>query len=259
MNVRDNIRLIGHLRLFLLLGFFLLFLAWVTFNDNNSLHLIGLVTGSGCILLFLSRNWLITWSLKHSRQPDLLYAVLEKMGLTGGFRLFLANPGGLHAPEKIGADYPTDQFLADNDLDTNIGPRQARLRRVMIMFVPTVGLFLYCLLSDNLYSGTEILIGGIAMIQLLVLSNMKRRARNSQPLVRFMTKGLLYEGMLISWDSIAKWEYVRDTHHHGIIMIRYSDPRKDGQQIAIDLDTLHTNKIDFLLLMTWFVNKNAEA
>jgi hypothetical protein len=42
-------------------------------------------------------------------------------------------------------------------------------------------------------------------------------------------------------------------------MIRYSDPRKDGQQIAIDLDTLHTNKIDFLLLMTWFVNKNAEA
>jgi hypothetical protein len=38
----------------------------------------------------------------------------------------------------------------------------------MLMFLPTIGLFLYCLLSDNLYSGTEILIGGIVMIQLLM-------------------------------------------------------------------------------------------
>ena len=64
-----------------------------------------------------------------------------------------------------------------------IGPRQARLRRVMLMFLPTIGLFLYCLLSSNLYSGTEILIAGIVMIQLLVLSNMKRKARDAHPLV----------------------------------------------------------------------------
>ena len=251
MNVRDNIRLIGHLRLFLLLGFFLLFLAWATFNDNNSFRFIALVTGSGCILLFLSRNWLVVWSLKHSPHPDLLYAVLEKMGLTVGLHWSLADvySGKISSPE-----YPTEQFLVDNDLDTDIGPRQARLRRVLIMFVPTIGLFLYCLLSDNLYSGTEILIGGIVMIQLLVLSNMKKKARNSQPLVRFMTAGLQYEGILIPWESLDQWEYIRDAHHHGIMMIRYSDPHEAMQQTAIDLATLHTNKIDFLLLMTWFTS-----
>jgi len=49
MNVKTNIRLIGHIRLFLLLGFLLLFLSWATFNDNNSVHPIGLVTGSGSV------------------------------------------------------------------------------------------------------------------------------------------------------------------------------------------------------------------
>ena len=249
MNVKTNIRLIGHIRLFLLLGFLLLFLSWATFNDNNSFHLIGLVTGSGCILLFLSRNWLVVWSLKHSPHPDLLYAVLEKMGFTGGLHWSLADQysGKISTPE-----YPTGQFLADNELDTDIGPRQARLRRNLLMFTPTISLFLYCLLSDNLYSGTEILIGGIVMIQLLVLSNMKRKARNSQPLVRFMTAGLLQEGILIPWESIDQWEYVRDAHFHGIIMIRYFDPHQAMQQTAIDLATLHTNKIDFLILMSWF-------
>ena len=249
MNVKTNIRLIGHIRLFLLLGFLLLFLAWATFNDNNSFHLIGLVTGSGCILLFLSRNWLVVWSLKHSLHPDLLYAVLEKMGFTGGLHWSLADQysGKIGAPE-----YPTGQFLADNELDTDIGPRQARLRRNLLMFTPTIGLFLYCLLSDNLYSGTDILIGGIVMIQLLVLSNMKKKARNSQPLVRFTTDGLQYEGTLIPWESIDQWEYARDAHYHGIIMIRYCNPHQAMQQTSIDLATLHTNKIDFLLLMTWF-------
>ena len=107
-------------------------------------------------------------------------------------------------------------------------------------------------ISDNLYSGTEILIVGIVMIQLLVLSNMKKRARNSPPLVRFMTAGLQYEGTLISWDSIDQWEYVRDAHHHGIIMIRHSDAHRRMQLTSIDLAKLHTNKIDFLLLMSWF-------
>jgi hypothetical protein len=171
------------------------------------------------------------------------------MGFTGGLHWSLADQysGKIDSPE-----YPTGQFLADNDLDTDIGPRQARLRRNLLMFTPTISLFLYCLLSDNLYSGTEILIGGIVMIQLLVLSNMKKRARNSQPLVRFMTVGLQYEGILIPWESIDQWEYIRDAHHHGIMMIRYSDLHQDIQQTAIDLATLHTNKIDFLLLMTWF-------
>jgi hypothetical protein len=259
MNVKTNIRLIGHIRLFLLLGFLLLFLSWATFNDNNSVHLIGLVTGSGCILLFLSRNWLVVWSLKHSPHPDLLYTVLEKMGFAGGLRLSLADgkmddSAGMSTSGKNGSPkYSTVQFLADNELDTDIGLRQARLRRVMLMFVPTVGFFIYCLLSDNLYSGTEILIGGMVMIQMLVLSNIKRKARNSQPLVRFMTAGLLYEGILIPWESIDHWEYIRDAHFHGIIMIRYGDPHQAMQQTAIDLATLHTNKIDFLLLMTWFI------
>jgi hypothetical protein len=266
MNIRNNIRLIGNLRLFLLLGFFLLFLAWATFNDNNSIHLIGLITGAACILLFFSRNWLIVWSLKHSRHPSLLYTVLGKMGLTGGLGLSLADrmhgkmaaPADMNdhaetdSPETDSQEYLTDQFLADNDLDTDIGPRQARLRRVLIMFVPTIGFFLYCLLSDNMYSGMEILIGGIVMIQLLVLSNMKRKARNSQALVRFMPAGLQYEGTLISWTTIDQWEYIRDAHHHGIIMIRHSDPHQIMQLTSIDLATLHTNKIDFLLLMSWF-------
>jgi hypothetical protein len=251
MNVKTNIRLIGHIRLFLLLGFLLLFLAWATFNETIAFTSSGLSSAAGCILLFLSRNRLIIWSLKHSPHPDLLYAVLEKMGFTGGLHWSLADvySGKISTPE-----YPTTQFLADNDLDTDIGPRQARLRRVLIMFIPTVGFFLYCLLSDNLYSGTEILIGGIMMIQLLVLSNMKKKARNSQPLVRFTTAGLLYEGILIPWESIDQWEYARDAHYHGIIMIRYSDPHQAMQQTTIDLATLHTNKIDFLLLMTWFEN-----
>ncbi len=251
MNVKTNIRLIGHIRLFLLVGFLLLFLAWATFNDNNSIRLIGLVTGSGCILLFLSRNWLVVWSLKHSPHPALLYPLMEKIGLTGGLHWSLADQysGKISTPE-----YPTVQFLDDNDLDTNIGPRQARLRRVLFMFLPTVGLFLYFLLSDNLYSGTEILIAGIVMIQLLVLSNMKRKARNSQPLVRFLAAGLLHEEILIPWESIDQWEYARDAHYHGIIMIRYSDRHQTMQQTAIDLATLHTNKIDFLLLMTWFTS-----
>ncbi len=252
MNVKTNIRLIGHIRLFLLLGFLLLFLAWATFNEDNSLHLIGLMIGTGCILLFLCRNRLIIWSLKHSPHSVLLYAVLEKMGFTGGLHWSLAD---VYSGEISTPDYPTTQFLADNDLDTDIGPRQARLRRVLIMFTPTVGFSLYCLLSDNLYSGTEILIGGIVMIQLLVLSNMKKKARNSQPIVRFMAAGLLYEGILIPWESIDQWEYVRDAHFHGIIMIRYFDPHQVMQQTAIDLATLHTNKIDFLLLMSWFENK----
>ena len=249
MNVKTNIRLIGHIRLFLLLGFLLLFLAWATFNDNNSFYLIGLVAGTGCILLFLCRNRLIIWSLKHSPHSVLLYAVLEKMGFTGGLHWSLADQysGKISTPE-----YPTGQFLVDNDLDTDIGPRQAQLRRVLIMFIPTVGFFLYCLLSDNLYSGTEILIMGIVMIQLLVLSNMKKRARNSQPLVRFMTGGLQCERTLIPWESIDQWEYARDAHYHGIIKIRHCDPRQAMQQTTIDLATLHTNKIDFLLLMTWF-------
>jgi hypothetical protein len=249
MNVKTNIRLIGHIRLFLLLGFLLLFLSWATFNDDNSFHLIGLVAGTGCILLFLSRNSLVVWSLKHSPHPTLLYPVLEKMGFTGGLHWSLADQytGKISMPE-----YPTTQFLADNDLDTDIGPRQARLRRNLLMFTPTVSLFLYCLLSDNLYSGTEILIGGIVMIQLLVLSNMKKKARNSQPLVRFMTAGLVCEGMLIRWESIDHWEYIRDAHFHGIIMIRYFDPHQAMQQTAIDLAMLHTNKIDFLILMSWF-------
>lgn len=262
MNVKNNIRLIGNLRLFLLLGFFLLFLAWATFNDNNSIHLIGLITGTGCILLFFSRNWLIMWSMKHSHHPALLHAVLEKMGLTGGLSLSLADkmhgkmtdPAGMNDHAEIDSpEYLTDQFLTDNKLDTDIGPRQARLGRVVIMFVPTIGFFIYCLLSDNMYSGMEILIGGIVMIQLLVLSKMKRKARNSQALVRFMPAGLQYEGTLISWTTIDQWEYIRDAHHHhGIIMIRHSDPHQIMQLTSIDLATLHTNKIDFLLLMIWF-------
>gem|GEM_PF-4559650 len=233
MNVKTNIRLIGHIRLFLLLGFLLLFLSWATFNDNNSLHLIGLITGSGCILLFLSRNWLVAWSLKHSPHPGLLYAVLEKMGLTGGLHWSLAdqyqmaNRTSMNNPTWRAhvMEYPTSQFLTDNDLDTDVGPRQARLRRVLFMFLPTIGFFIYCVASDNLYSGMEILIGGIAVIQLLVLSNRKRKARNSHPLVRFMTTGLLYEGIVISWESIDHWEYIRDAHYHGIIVIRYYDSK----------------------------------
>jgi len=266
MNVKSNIRLIGNLRLFLLLGFLFLFLflGWATFNDNNSIHLIGLITGTSCILLFFSRNWLIVWSLKHSHHPALLYTVLEKMGLTGGLSLSLAD----RMNEKIAAreidspkiasaetdspDYLTDQFLADNELDADIGRRQARLRRVLIMFVPTIGFFLYCLLSGNLYSGMEILIGRIVMIQLLVLSRMKRKARNSPSLVRFIPAGLQYEGQLISWTTIDQWEYIRDAHHHGIIVIRHSDPHQLLQLTSIDLATLHTNKIDLLLLMSWF-------
>lgn len=249
MNVKTNIRLIGHIRLFLLLGFVLLFLAWASFNDNNSLHLIGLVSGSACILLFLSRNRLVVWSLKHSPHPVLLYAVLDKMGFTGGLHWSLADvySGKIDSPE-----YSTSQFLADNDLDTDIGPRHARLNRVLLLFLPSIGIFLYCLLSDNLYSGTEILIGGIVMIQLLILSNTKRKARNSDPVVRFTMMGLLYEGLLIPWQSIDEWEYIRDAHHHGIMMIRYCDHQNAIQQTTIDLATLHTNKTDFLLLMTWF-------
>jgi hypothetical protein len=95
------------------------------------------------------------------------------------------------------------------------------------------------------------------VIQLLVLSNMKKRARKSQPLVRFMTAGLLHEGILIPWESIDQWEYERDAHFHGIIMIRYFDPHQAKQQTAIDLAMLHTNKINFLLLMSWFENKYA--
>ena len=68
----------------------------------------------------------------------------------------------------------------------------------------------------------------------------------------FMTAGLQYEGPLIPWKSIDQWEYTRDAHHHGAIMIRYCDPHQAMQQTAIDLATLHTNKTDFLLLMTWF-------
>jgi hypothetical protein len=37
-------------------------------------------------------------------------------------------------------------------------------------------------------------------------------------------------------------------------MIRYFDPHQAMQQTAIDLATLHTNKIDFLILMSWFAS-----
>ncbi len=63
----------------------------------------------------------------------------------------------------------------------------------LLMFFPTIGYFVYCLLSDNLYSGTEILIGGIVMIQLLVLSKLKKKAsypKDSRPkIVRKLRRG----------------------------------------------------------------------
>ena len=65
-----------------------------------------------------------------------------------------------------------------------------------------------------------------------------------------------YEGTLIPWKSIDQWDYIRDAHHHGIILIRYYDPYQAIRQTSMDLATLHTNKIDLLLLMSWFVNNN---
>jgi len=145
------------------------------------------------------------------------------------------------------------------------------------MFLPTIGFFIYCVASDNLYSGMEILIGGIAVIQLLVLSNRKRKARNSHPLVRFMTTGCCMKNRHLLGKH-RPLEYIRDAHYHGIIVIRYYDSkpsaarqfmsgsrhytaaRAEATSRAGDVDAADCHrpvypayhKIDFLLLLVHF-------
>ena len=69
------------------------------------------------LTLFLYRMILLPWALKHSEEPEILYAILDKLGMT--YILF----SNFSPTEGYRPTHLTSQFLTDNRLVTEIFPR----------------------------------------------------------------------------------------------------------------------------------------
>jgi hypothetical protein len=119
MKIKTTVQLIEYSNLVLLAGLFIAAISILskTQGGGGFLFTLELTIGGACVIIFLFRTILVGLSIKTSRYPDLLYSVLDKLGFTRSIDIALSDSmmDEIYKPE-----YPTQEFLQENNLETEI-------------------------------------------------------------------------------------------------------------------------------------------
>lgn len=167
-------------------------------------------------IIFLIRIQLVNSALKRCIYPYEFLSVLKQMNLLKGMEI---NPGDDLINGQDFSDAYTQQFLADNRLPTGIRLRKPDTIRT----------------SGKQYS--------------------------YEPVIQFTEKGLLLRDRLYAWTSIRQWKVTGERKHTtfpyyslGSMQITYEKDNQ-SQTVAVNLNNVLIDKIDFLLLLTHFKAK----
>jgi hypothetical protein len=116
MKIKTIIRLVDCSNLSALFGAAFLGILFINKTGRTWFYPVETLLALCCLSLFLFRMILLPWALKHSEEPEILYAVLEKLNMT--YILF----SNFSPTEGYRPAHLTSQFLTDNQLVTEIGP-----------------------------------------------------------------------------------------------------------------------------------------
>jgi hypothetical protein len=256
MTIKNTVRLIQNSSLLLLLGLVVAVIGILTrAHAGSNVLALEFCIGGACIVLFFFRSLLVTRALKTSQHPGLLYALLEKTGLTQ--RLDLSLSDGM-LDEIYKPTCSTEEFLLENHLTADI---QERPPSVLDLWIPMImGTAIIILLSSRLSSQQRILLfilGPIAIVAGIYLWKQSQNSYSPEPKLKFTDKGLwLATGETLSWKDIYDWHYEpgRKTTSEKMI-INYYDQDRNIAESSILITELKADKLDILLLLTHYKGK----
>jgi hypothetical protein len=240
------------------LGFIALFgfvASFLTFKGDASIIAIIIFTALLILSFFLKLN-LINIYLKRCKYPYEFLSVLEQLGLTKDIQINWSEDL-INGPQK--SQLLTQQFLADNNLKTEIGIKKVSLPSALIVIgVSIIGLIYF---SNTIsFKGKPTIL--IALLVSLIMgiylwTKGKRQLNDNWPIVVLNEKGLLLNGNLYDWSNIKRWVY-KDSdsdRNAGEIRIKYDVPGMEDTEIKADLNEINIDRIDLMLLLTHFKAK----
>src|ERR1700754_392900 len=117
MKIRTIIRLAGYSKFSLLFAFAFFVLLFTGKAKYSWFYPVETLLAICCLSLIVFWFIFLPWALKHSKEPEILYAILDKLGMT--YILFSKfSPTESYRPSHLNS-----QFLIDNELATEIFPR----------------------------------------------------------------------------------------------------------------------------------------
>ncbi len=206
------------------------------------------------VAFFVKLN-LINIYLKRGKYPFEFLSVLEKLKLTEDLQINWGEDF-INGPDK--SKMLTQQFLADNNLATDIGTKKINLPITLIfVFASVIGLIYF----NRLFSFKDrplLFVSSIVVVigSIYVLIKNKKRQNDNAPILSFTEKGLLLNGSTYKWDRIKDWTFEEKNREGQVSITYFNESENDSDnKIIADLNGLNIGHIDFLLLLTHFKAK----
>jgi len=255
LTLRKVIKIVEYSNLTLLFGLFAGVLIVVFNSDDGKFLIFELLFAVPFILTFFFRKALIRNKLGKTRYPGALYAVLDKMLLTHKLDIELTDE---MLNEMYKPAYSTSEFLADNELETEIGEKKVSLAMPILSTVASVTAFIY--FSSRINFGKEpfLLISFLAFVAISIFSwlKLKKQKNDGMPVLMFKETGLHFHKDVYPWKSIYDWNVQPGGRNESdYFIISYYDEAGNIHETFIHISNLNIDKIEFLLLMTHFKGK----
>lgn len=215
----------------------------------------------GLLEIVIFANWsklqFINFCLRHCKYPYELFSVLQQLELTDN--LELQGPDGLASrPDK--SQFSTKEFLEDNKLKCEIERRNKRFPFALAGIMMTSSMLIY--FAQVVAFGEKpflfVVIGLVLVFNVYFWIRTKdnNSERDRQVVLIFSEKGLQFDGLLYKWEKIQKWIVKGQTEHsYGKMNITYRKNESETTELAIDLNSVKIDRIDFMLMLTHFKAK----
>jgi len=255
MKLKRTIQIIEFSNGALIMGILIGGLALVSKAKDGKFLFFGMIIMVPLILTFFLRKLIINSYLKKSLYPGAFYSVLDKLGLIKNLDIALTDDllNEIYKP-----NYATDQYLADNNLKTEIGAKKIQLPFIAI----SIGLGLVGLvylgqkfrLQDSPFPFVIILL--FIAVNIYLWTKGKKQQNDNEPIAFFKASTLELPDIKLDWKVIYDWTYqAGGKSDQAKIIINYYDPENNIQEAIANLSEINIDKIDFLLLMTHFKGK----
>jgi hypothetical protein len=255
MRLKKVIQIIEYANWGLIAGIFIGVIAFVSKAPDNKFIIFEMAIVVPLIMTFFLRKVIINTYLRKTKYPGVFYSVMDKIGLTRNLDIFLSDE---LLDEIYKPGYTTNEFLNDNNLVTDIGPKKTTLSYPGILVLLGTGILVFAQLRAEPGNRTTLFIAGIGqvVIGIFLWTKIKKHVNDPHPVVKFEENGLYLDNRLISWRNIYDWNYQPGGDNDGAyVIINYYDEDRNIHETIVRLNTMDTDKIDFLLLLIHYKGK----
>lgn len=256
MKLVTSIKLIKRIKLiaayFIGIGVYLFFVA---LDDYRALFFACIFFLIGAVLI-VSKKILIKRLFTKTMYPGLLYGICEKLGY---LRNLSIDPDDFILDDLYKPGYSTEEFLRDNQLETQIYPFERGGFGFMVLFGVT-GWAYYMVMfvfdSSLVIKIIASILESFAIIK-LIIGNKLKPDNTMPPIYEFTTHGLSTEKGLIEWLNIDNWEKIRmpGEGNYYQIDIKFKTAFDGSDFIKLPLDEIAISVEEFCMLMMYYQYK----